>query len=335
VPADRRDENRGLLTEFGLSETAELVWLALLGTPLASLAELVATTTTSRAEVVAALAELDEAGLAHREASPSGFAMHEPTIAMDTLIARDERELASRRERLGAIRANVPALAEMYTRGRASTAGFVDLDVVHRAEEIRQRVFLAGESTRSEHRHFMHGVRAETVRNAVKADAATLGRGVRQRSIIGTEDLADPEVFDALGLLHELGEEIRTVPSLPAQMMIMDRDLAVVPRSAEDRTQGAIFIREPTLLALLVYLFDHVWSTATPVFGDPRVVGAPVGRSARVLELVAAGVKDERIARTLGVATRTVRRDIADLRERLGVTSRAEIVAAAVRRGWL
>jgi DNA-binding NarL/FixJ family response regulator len=54
-----------------------------------------------------------------------------------------------------------------------------------------------------------------------------------------------------------------------------------------------------------------------------------------VLELVAAGVKDERIARTLGVATRTVRRDIADLRERLGVTSRAEIVAAAVRRGWL
>lgn len=335
MPADRRESNRGLLTEFGMSESAELIWLALLSAPDASLEDLIGATSTTGADVADALSELMHAGLARRESSPSGYGIHEPTIAVETLIARSERELASRRERLGAIRATMPGLADVYANARASTQNLVDLDVVHAKDEIRQRIFLAGESTRREHRHFMRNVRAETVRNAVRADAESLGRGIQQRSIIGTSDLADAAVFEALEALNELGEEIRAVPLVPTQMMIMDRDLAVVPRSANDESGSAIFIREPALVALLVFMFDQLWSAAIPVFGDPRQPGAPSGRTARVLELMAAGVKDERIARTLGIATRTVRRDIAELRDSLGVSTRTEIVAAAVRQGWL
>lgn len=336
MPADRREDvSRGLLTEFGLSEQAELVWLALLAEPFATRDELTATTVLSSPDVASALSELMHAGLARHESSPSGFGVHEPTIAIETLIARGERELAARRERLGAIRSSVPDLAEIYSRGRASSQQSVDLDVVHTVEEIRQRIFLAGESTKSEHRHLMRDVQAQTVRDAVDADAAILGRGVQQRSIIGTADLANPDVFEALGLLHDLGEEIRVVATVPTQMMIMDRDLAVVPRSPDDQSQGAIFIREPALVALLIFLFDHMWSAAIPVFGNPRGLGPPTDRMARVLELMAAGVKDESIARTLGIATRTVRRDIAEMRDRLRVSSRTEIVAAAIRQGWL
>jgi DNA-binding NarL/FixJ family response regulator len=54
-----------------------------------------------------------------------------------------------------------------------------------------------------------------------------------------------------------------------------------------------------------------------------------------VLALMATGVKDEGIARALGVGARTVRRDVADFKDALGVSSRAEIVAAALRQGWL
>jgi DNA-binding NarL/FixJ family response regulator len=46
-------------------------------------------------------------------------------------------------------------------------------------------------------------------------------------------------------------------------------------------------------------------------------------------------MKDESIARALGVGPRTVRRDISELKDALGVNSRAEIVAAAAKRGWL
>jgi DNA-binding NarL/FixJ family response regulator len=118
-------------------------------------------------------------------------------------------------------------------------------------------------------------------------------------------------------------------------MMIMDHDLAVIPRAADDPSQGAIFIRESALVELLIYLFDHMWAVGQPVFADPEGPGAPTGRVARVLELMAAGVKDERIARTLGVGSRTVRRDISELKQALGASSRTEIVAAAVRQGWL
>ncbi|HWC35830.1 MAG TPA: LuxR C-terminal-related transcriptional regulator [Mycobacteriales bacterium] len=335
MPADRREDNRGLLAEFGLGDLAERVWLTLLSTPNASIDEIGASTGVDGSAVRDALTELADAGLARPESSACGFGVHEPTIAIETLIARGERELASRRERLGAIRTSVPDLAEIYTRARASSQNSADLDVVHAFDEIQERIFLAGETTRSEHRHFMRGVRAETVRNAVRADTASLGRGVHQRSIIGTRDLADPEVFAALAQLHELGEEIRAVPNVPTQLMIMDRDLAVVPRSADDQSQGAIFIREPALVALLVFLFDQMWSVGLPVFEDPKTAGAPAGRAARVLELMAAGIKDERIARALGVGSRTVRRDIAELKDALGVSSRTEIVAAALRQGWL
>lgn len=336
MPADRREEgNRGLLTEFGLTEQAERVWLALLSMPTASLSEIATTAKCSQPSVTQALQELTAAGLARSEDSPSGFGVHEPTIAVETLIARGERELATRRERLGAIRTSVPELAEIYVRARAADHYTVDLDVVHAYDEIQERIFLASEKTRSQHRHFMRGVRAETVRHAAEADAESLGRGVQQRSLIGTADLADPEVFAALQVLHDLGEEIRVVPNVPTQLMIMDRELAVVPRRANDQSQGAIFIREEALVDLLITLFDQMWSAAVPVFDNSDRPGAPIGRAARVLALVATGVKDESIARTLGVGARTVRRDIADLKEALGVSSRTEIVTAAVRRGWL
>jgi hypothetical protein len=48
-----------------------------------------------------------------------------------------------------------------------------------------------------------------------------------------------------------------------------------------------------------------------------------------------APAEDERIGRTLRVGVRTVRRDVAELKSTLGVTSRPEIPAAAKLKGWL
>ncbi len=156
-----------------------------------------------------------------------------------------------------------------------------------------------------------------------------------QRTVIGTTELADPEVYAHFQDRHARGERIRAVADVPTQMLIMDESVAILAIDRENPRKGAIFIQEPGLLQLLLYLFDHLWSEADSVFRTSIDPDSPVGRPARILELVAGGVKDERIARTLGVATRTVRRDIADLRAQLGATSRAEIVAAAIRRGWL
>jgi DNA-binding NarL/FixJ family response regulator len=56
-----------------------------------------------------------------------------------------------------------------------------------------------------------------------------------------------------------------------------------------------------------------------------------------VLELMAEGLHDEAIARRAGITTTTttVRRHIAAIMGRLGVSSRFAAGAAAQRRGWI
>jgi DNA-binding NarL/FixJ family response regulator len=54
-----------------------------------------------------------------------------------------------------------------------------------------------------------------------------------------------------------------------------------------------------------------------------------------LLQRMAAGSTDESIARRLGISDRQVRRRIARLLQRLGVSSRFAAGAEAVRRGWL
>jgi DNA-binding CsgD family transcriptional regulator len=162
-----------------------------------------------------------------------------------------------------------------------------------------------------------------------------LDRGAELRTIISAEDLADPGVYAHMREQHARGEQIRSLSTVPTQMQIMDNELVILAVDPATPRRGAIFIRERGIVELLIFLFDHLWAEADPVFSTSVDPDAPTERTARILELVAGGVKDERIARTLGIATRTVRRDIAQLRDDLGVSSRTEIVAAAIRRGWL
>jgi len=96
-----------------------------------------------------------------------------------------------------------------------------------------------------------------------------------------------------------------------------------------------MFIRVPTIIDTYVFLFERMWAESAPLFGAGQAAGGPTGRSARVLELMAAGRKDEAIARSLGVGVRTVRRDIAEIMTQLGEQTRAAAIAAAIRRGWL
>jgi len=54
-----------------------------------------------------------------------------------------------------------------------------------------------------------------------------------------------------------------------------------------------------------------------------------------LLQELAAGARDEQIARSLGLSLRTVRRRVADLLIERGVDTRFQAGVEAVRRGWL
>jgi DNA-binding CsgD family transcriptional regulator/sugar-specific transcriptional regulator TrmB len=278
---------------------------------------------------------LVDAQLLSDSSKPAGVTAIDPRLAIETHIARAERQLAERSAEIIDLRTRVAEFVEDYDVGRAAHSDQPLVEVVVDLDDVRRRVYLASESVAHTQRSLLRSPSPEGLREGRHVDRDQQARGVEQRTIIATSELADPEVFEHLQDQHARGERVRALGNVPTQLLIMDESLAILAVDLENPRKGAIFVQEPGLLQLLIYLFDHLWSEADPVFNTSIDPDAPVGRPARILELVAGGVKDERIARTLGVATRTVRRDIADLRHQLNVTSRAEIVAAAVRRGWL
>lgn len=61
----------------------------------------------------------------------------------------------------------------------------------------------------------------------------------------------------------------------------------------------------------------------------------PSQRHLAILRLLAHGASDQVIARELCVSIRTMYRDLAELRELLGVTTRFELAHEATSRGWI
>ena len=171
--------------------------------------------------------------------------------------------------------------------------------------------------------------------SAMKIELETLKRGVRDRTVVNAPILADAAVFQIYAEFRALGVMYRTMPDLASRLTIFDSAQAIVAIDPTDSARGAIVVRTPSLVEALCYMFDCLWSQASPVFEVPEDSDVPGPRGARILELVTLGMTDERIARSLGVRPRTIGRDIAMLKQTLGVNSRTEIVAAAAKRGWL
>ncbi|MGN6472964.1 MAG: LuxR C-terminal-related transcriptional regulator [Mycobacteriales bacterium] len=336
MPADRREDNRGFLASIGVEDpAAEPVWRALMRHPNEDLEGLASRAGVTVSEARAAIDTLLEAQLLSGSSKPSGAAAIDPRLAIETHIARVERHMAERNAAISDLRTHVAEFVEDYSQGRAGDPDLPLVEIVVSLEDIRQRIYIASEATARTQRSLIRSPSSEGLKDAQPPDFDQQARGVDRRTIIGASELAETEIFEHFQGLHARGERIRALGAVPTQMLIMDESLAVLAVDPESPRKGAIFVQERGIVQLLIYLFDHLWSEADAIFNIALDQEAPSGRTARILELMAGGVKDERIARTLGIGARTVRRDIAELRDRLGVTSRTEIIAAAIRRGWL
>jgi DNA-binding CsgD family transcriptional regulator len=325
-----------LLARFGVSAEAESVWRVLMATPDASLDAIARSTGLLVERVSTAIDELLEARLVRCGAAPAGVQTIDPTLSIETHIVRAERQMAEEAEEFAVLRAQLPQLADEYAQRRVAAGAVPGFELLVGLEDIRREISLAADRVRLdlrslEHRPFAKGFDEESER----LQTSVLDRGVRDRLVIPTEQLLDPTIFSYFEAMEARGHRTRTLPEVTTRLMVYDRDLAVLPVDPSNMSLGAIFIRVRSVIDVLILMYDRMWSVATPVFSTGFETEAPTGRSARILELLSLGTKDERIARTLGVGVRTIRREVAQLKELLGVTSRPEIAAAAIRKGWL
>ncbi|KJK43431.1 hypothetical protein UK23_33215 [Lentzea aerocolonigenes] len=161
--------------------------------------------------------------------------------------------------------------------------------------------------------------------NIRRVDHENLRRGVRYRVLVPDADRLLPQ----LGAFVLAGGDVRTLPQVPANAVVVDGAHAVL---ASDQTVAVFALT--SVVTTTAELFERLWRTATPFTDRPHATGL-TARERDLLVLLNIGCTDESAAARLDVSVRTVRRMVADLMNRLGARSRFQAGAKAADRGWL
>ncbi|MFD5552560.1 LuxR C-terminal-related transcriptional regulator [Streptomyces sp. NPDC127068] len=171
-------------------------------------------------------------------------------------------------------------------------------------------------------------------------DLEMLARGVTLRLLVSTGAARSPGAAGYLSTLSDHGAEIRVAATVPLQLDVIDRRVSVFageqPQEEGAWAEGTV-LRSARLAACFARIFEHQWDvSAAHVRTAPRGdVQEWTPREREVLALLAAGAKDETIARRLGCSERTLRRLLAALVDRLGAESRFAAGVRAARLGLL
>lgn len=150
-----------------------------------------------------------------------------------------------------------------------------------------------------------------------------ISRGNAQRTIYPAAALDTPRGVQWLRSWAAVGEEQRLLPEVGSEFAVFGDVGAVGLARWGDVGSGYVLIRGPLLISTLTAYFDLAWEHAHAV---PFAASQPGDE--RLLELLGMGLKDEAIARFLGLGLRTVRRRIAALMSLHGVDTRFQLGAA-------
>jgi DNA-binding NarL/FixJ family response regulator len=126
------------------------------------------------------------------------------------------------------------------------------------------------------------------------------------------------------------------------KLAVGDRNIALVPLTTADPGSGACaVIHSSPLLEAVRQLFELTWERAVPLqWPTSSDIPAPAQQTIseedrRLLVLLAGGLKDEAVARRLGIGVRTLYRRLDRLMALLGAETRFQAGLQAARHGLL
>ncbi|MET9471130.1 helix-turn-helix domain-containing protein [Streptomyces sp. NPDC002917] len=290
------------------------------------------------------LTALTAKGLAsHTDGIPRIYRATPPDVA---LMPR----LKQQADALDHARATATGLLEIYRDTMRRSDADQLIEVITGADALRQHLRRIQADTRDEMLWFCKAqyVAMPSGSNSDEFDA--LARGVRYRVLYEKAFFDDDGAVDNVIEGVRAGEVARAVPHLPLRLAVSDRAIAICPLvpggpygSPEEPTTA--LVRDSSLLAALVALFERYWDDAVPlhvddsgtVSGTDGVVGAdPLSATdRRLLSLLVAGVADKAIASQMGLSRRTVQRHIQQLMTFADAATRMQLAWQAARRGWV
>ncbi len=171
-----------------------------------------------------------------------------------------------------------------------------------------------------------HGRRpAATLTVAENRDVKALERGVRMRTLYQHSARHSPATREYVADVVERGAEVRTLDEFFRRLIVVDRQVAIVP--ASDNHHVAIAIHDKSLIAYLVDIFDRSWERAQPFNLSGNQVERNIAADVRAMtiRLLVEGHSDPASAKRLGVSTRTYAGYIAALKDEYGVQTRFQL----------
>ncbi|CAM3342301.1 helix-turn-helix transcriptional regulator [Stackebrandtia soli] len=316
----RHSRLRGL----GLTGEAELLYRTILAEPRADVGSLVGLSGLTDSEMKAAHIELVDAGLA--ETDGDRLLPVDPRIGLRRLVS-------ARQEGIDTAAAAIVDLARDYLDG-SSRNTLTELVEGRQQMEATLRALIDS----AEHEVAVLDTPPYSNANAVESTEQTsLNRGVAHRVVYAVEVLELPRQYDNIRRMASVGEQARVLPTVPMKLLIVDGARAFIPiNTGVGVTRSGVLVHPSPVAAAMAALFESLWREALPLFQGGADIGGPLDPAEReLLGLLASGVKDEAIARRLGLSLRTVSRRVNRLLDRLGAANRFQAGMQAARRGWL
>jgi sugar-specific transcriptional regulator TrmB len=171
-----------------------------------------------------------------------------------------------------------------------------------------------------------HGRRPANTREVAESrEVKALKRGVKMRTLYQHSARHSPATRDYVAEVVRLGAEVRTLDEFFRRLIVVDRQVAVVP--ASENHHAAIAIHEKSLIAYLVDIFERSWERAQPfnLTGSQAERNIAADVRAMTIRLLVEGHSDPASAKRLGVSTRTYAGYIAALKEEYGVQTRFQL----------
>ncbi|GAA3190061.1 MULTISPECIES: helix-turn-helix transcriptional regulator [Streptomyces] len=258
-----------------------------------------------------------------------------PDTAVAQLVAPLEAQIGERQRVIRDIRENLGRFLPCYLRRRSNPES---LDVLENVQDVRGALNQASVTCSREVLSCQPGGGArvpEAMEEALRRDETMLRRGISIRTLYHHTARFNGPSQAYVVAASRLGAQYRTAHELFGRFIAFDREVAFIP--VADGSWGAVVIREPSTVAYLCDIFERTWDMATPFSSTS---GQDLGQVSReinetIVRLLGAGLKDEAIARRLGMSLRTARRHIADIMDELDASSRFQAGVAAMARGLL
>lgn len=266
-----------------------------------------------------------------REDSEGNLAADDPRIVIGRLVDTKRAEAIQHQVDLEATRHAIAQFVSDHQHGQGATrrpkwevvpadlgAGIVQQGVSSTSGPVRSTVVSADWS-------------AEGIEATLELARATISSGRPLRTLYPLSVLDEEGGRAWMKRFEEVGEQQRLTAVNVSEFLVLGDELVLAMADWGDVRSDYVLIRDAMLVVTFRTLFDLAWESALPVPG----VEPGLDEDRRLLSLMAAGYKDEAIARYLGVALRTVRRRVASLMDELGVETRFQLGMAAQRRGLL